>query len=166
MLPVRQQSNAMLVGLGGNRHSSNSLAGMERIRLELLSILAFFTNYSFLQRNNNKHWALYSGAVEIRGREEAFPPAPGSLLSVEYRLPDFPSVFQIKIEHKILHWFINFIWCCLPLSRSSNTSISFSLLARVRLEWSEYITNIYHIIIFIYLFFNFWSNHMPLYRRG
>ena len=77
----------MLVGLGGNRHSSNSLAGMERIRLELLSILAFFTNYSFLQRNNNKHCAQYSVAVEIRGREEAFPPAPGSLLSVEYRLP-------------------------------------------------------------------------------
>ena len=55
VLPFRQQCNAMLVGLDGNRHSSNSLAGMERIRLELLSILAFFTNYSFLQRNNNKH---------------------------------------------------------------------------------------------------------------
>jgi len=159
VLPVRQQSNAMLVGLGGNRHSSNSLAGMERIRLELLSILAFFTNYSFLQRNNNKHWALYSGAVEIRGRE----PFRRRLDRCFRWNTDFPSVFQIKIEHKILHWFI---WCCLPLSRSSNTSISFSLLERVRLEWSEYITNLYHIIIFIYLFFNFWSNHMPLYRRG
>ena len=66
---VRPSAHAMFGVVDGNRHSSNFLAGMERIRLELLSIFVVFTDSSFFSKTitNIEHYVL-GAAVKIGRR--------------------------------------------------------------------------------------------------
>jgi hypothetical protein len=87
-------TNAVFEIVEGNRNSSNFLAGMEHVRLDLLSFFVVFTDSSFLQQNNNKHGALCTGAAKIG------IPCPQRCFRAWNT--DFPSVFQIKIDNNII----------------------------------------------------------------